>query len=338
MLGEYLINTLGFAEGLETLFDLDNNPSTSADNLEVWKWFRQGGTDEDTDSRFLNHFHDPINTAPWTNAGLPFQTSALVWAQGVAPGDNASSWLHARNSFYNALKSGDEHSYAETFQTIGQLTHLVADATVPAHVRNDIHPLAANKITKNWSPHYEVFAEDHSALLDYSGIPVDLSLTDLAIANVDGAPCPISALWDTDTYSGDNPEATIEQNGAPGFVGAAEYTNANFLSEDTAFSNYNFPAKQETNFSSTVRRVVSVMDENQKAYQVEYLYRDMANLTPLDEYKIAAVSFLKNYLPTGAEQIATYTYLDDEVLKGYTEKLVPAAVGYSTALIDYLRY
>jgi hypothetical protein len=33
-----------------------------------------------------------------------------------------------------------ERRLADTFDTLGHLTHLVQDASVPAHTRNDAHP------------------------------------------------------------------------------------------------------------------------------------------------------------------------------------------------------
>src|SRR4029079_4556739 len=78
--------------------------------------------------------------------------SSIVWGQSLTQGDLPSdiamwdgtwSWPFARDSFFRALTelepAAREESMAKTFRALGQLPHLVQDATVPAHVRNDSH-------------------------------------------------------------------------------------------------------------------------------------------------------------------------------------------------------
>jgi hypothetical protein len=60
----------------------------------------------------------------------------IYWAQSS---DNDYSWLLSREYYYQALLTGSEEQYAKTFRSIGQVMHLVSDAAVPAHVRNDAH-------------------------------------------------------------------------------------------------------------------------------------------------------------------------------------------------------
>jgi hypothetical protein len=60
----------------------------------------------------------------------------IYWAQSS---DNDYSWLLSRDYYYQALLTGSEEQYAKTFRSIGQVMHLVSDAAVPAHVRNDAH-------------------------------------------------------------------------------------------------------------------------------------------------------------------------------------------------------
>ncbi len=55
------------------------------------------------------------------------------------------SWHDARRMYYQALTEPDpvrrEALLAATFRALGQIMHLVVDASVPEHVRNDEHPL-----------------------------------------------------------------------------------------------------------------------------------------------------------------------------------------------------
>jgi len=127
---------------------------TTSEKKKVKEWLRQGGTDEDgtlpsvlldwPQMRYLRHFHDPLKA--WDSAGAeiwPYQfSSTLVWAQSqssILSGDY--SWSAAREHYYQALIPQYESEFALTFLTLGHLMHLVADMAVPAHVRNDVHPL-----------------------------------------------------------------------------------------------------------------------------------------------------------------------------------------------------
>ena len=113
-------------------------------------------------TRSVNHFHNPLK--PWTEAGLNDflgverrGRSQVLWAQSLYQDIGGSwSWQDARRYFYIALtgkgfngtvvaeKPEDREVYfARTFRAIGQLMHLVQDASVPEHVRNDIHILPA---------------------------------------------------------------------------------------------------------------------------------------------------------------------------------------------------
>ncbi len=52
------------------------------------------------------------------------------------------------------------------------------------------------------------------------------------------APVPIARIVDSDRYDGENPAVTTTMP-----VGLSEYSNANFLSGDTIFNSYSYPAK-----------------------------------------------------------------------------------------------
>ncbi len=57
--------------------------------------------------------------------------------------ENLWSWPKAREYYYTALTSSTkderEEYFVYTFRALGQVMHLLADASVPAHTRNDIH-------------------------------------------------------------------------------------------------------------------------------------------------------------------------------------------------------
>ena len=70
--------------------------------------------------------------------------SSVLWSQNPnQDGDGKHSWQDARNSYFNALTATNQVDrkkfYAEMFESLGHLIHLVQDAAMPSHTRNDTH-------------------------------------------------------------------------------------------------------------------------------------------------------------------------------------------------------
>jgi micrococcal nuclease len=120
------------AERSVELFNRDN--SQRALTAEEKQWIAEGARDEDDPAtRVVNHFYDPIN-----NEGLSGFSSSKRWAHnGGAQGLNRfggrdMTWEAA----IAAYESGDREL---SYRILGHLLHLIQDATVPAHVRQDPH-------------------------------------------------------------------------------------------------------------------------------------------------------------------------------------------------------
>jgi hypothetical protein len=147
-LNAYLIQQLALPEGTATTFN----------NRDVRDWIREGGVrEDDLVQRFANHFHYPI-LRDWDRALLSDPRgsvcavqSSILWAQNpdqrsafVCPALLETwSWIRARREFRDALTKSSptdrEVAFANTFRALGQVMHLVADGSVPAHARNDSH-------------------------------------------------------------------------------------------------------------------------------------------------------------------------------------------------------
>jgi hypothetical protein len=128
--------------------------------------------EDDPKCRASNHFHNPLNSIPWTNAFMvddPFYVSgwcssslndggkwaskysAVSWATGYEAPDrrrststgNLQDWDHVREKFFNALTATTQAernaAFADTFLSLGYLLHLMQDMAVPAHVRSDFN-------------------------------------------------------------------------------------------------------------------------------------------------------------------------------------------------------
>jgi hypothetical protein len=144
----YLKSYLGLTAGIGTIY----NGKTVTELLQT------GSTNEDLDSRALNHFWNPLSltfSRP-RNGGLDdilIGYSNKDWAMGGFYDCSTSggyesdcscndySWKVARKEFYDALTSTTETSRNEHFkkmyESLGRILHLIEDMGVPAHTRND---------------------------------------------------------------------------------------------------------------------------------------------------------------------------------------------------------
>ncbi len=320
----------------------------SVNKKEIWQWFYDGAKLEDeTVCRSRNHFHDPLKS--WDKAGLnniainsfcfsfseDFSVdSSLIWAQkqpGLLFTKNFWSWLKARAYYYDALtksnKDEREIFFAQTFRALGQVMHLIADSSVPAHVRNDIHvfPLTIPGIgIEVGGRTYESWAKANWSKLIYSGFNVDQLIFKQATYN-SSAPVPISALWDIDRYWGTNPEITQES-----IIGLAEYTNANFFSEDTIFKDYLHPARENTNFSSFDLLPVTVITTPGNINHDTFYIRGYGK-----EHLAGLKYFSKEITDSLNERYQLNLMLDNRCYEEYAKYLIPRAVGYSAGLLNY---
>lgn len=314
------LNVLGFKD----IYD-------SVNKREIWQWFYDGAKLEDeTNCRSKFHFHDP--TKSWDTAGLSnaaidtycrdyTHRSSLVWAQDAG---NLWTWQKARQYYYDALTNPDrnvrEHNLAYTFRSLGQVMHLAADSSVPAHTRNDIHVFPYTLPVVGISvgdPTFESWAMSNYKNLTYTGIIIDQSIFNNAIP-YPSAPFAISALWDMNKYNGSNPAITIEP-----MTGLAEYSNANFFSEDTILSDYVYPAwssveEYEEEIDATTGKARTYLRKIRDGERIEHL---------------AAGKRFYKYLPSYLKQSGLK--LDEQVYKDYAALLIPRAVGYSAGLLDY---
>jgi len=327
----YLKNQLGFIHGIKEVFK----------NKEIKEWIKEGGKLEDeTNCRSRNHFHDPLK--PWDSAGLNNAAinaycmlagenysvdSSLIWSQNPFS-DNLWSWTKARNYYYKALtlttKDERELNYAYTFRALGQVMHLIADSSVPAHVRSDIHvfPLTIPGIgIEAGRQTYESWAKKNFSTLNYTARKVDQSIFNQSIF-YSSAPVPIAALWDLNKYNGTNPSITWSPDMSISGFGLTEYTNANFFSEDTIFKDYPHPATE-----NTTAKLVEQRARDGKMDKVWYV-------RGYTSQRLAAYSYLWNYSNIIPKKEWLYN-LDNYVYTDYADQLVPRAVGYSAGLLNY---
>jgi len=262
---------LGMDEGIDT--ELKGKDANGKEiTQEIWKWIAYGGAAEDYGkgkrgdkwynvlcTRGYNHFHDPLKD--WDEAGFDkpglnhtywlcygrYPISSILW--GLDPGrqdfpKNTTgdwSWGNAREHFYNALTEQYENvrneNFADCFRALGQVMHLLQDASVPLHTRNDFHtPFFCN---------IETYTLENIDSLNYSAHPPDpVLLTDPQPQSNYSHLVPISGLFDRNQYN-EGDDIPMNNN----IIGLAEYSNANFLTNDTMWT-YHHPKLSDTNSAS----------------------------------------------------------------------------------------
>jgi hypothetical protein len=144
-------------------------------------WVEEGGftADEPESYMAMRHFYDPLarGTDAETGKKAAYLTDALdAWMSPLLMGHNprmdAKTWA-VSDSPYSFLRGRDGLEYiaamdfadadrgkefGAVWRSLGETLHLLADMTVPAHVRNDAHPGAWIKKTLAGDP-YEDYVD-----------------------------------------------------------------------------------------------------------------------------------------------------------------------------------
>ncbi|HEX7788721.1 MAG TPA: hypothetical protein VF653_21065, partial [Methylomirabilota bacterium] len=146
------------------------------------------------------------------------------------------------------------------------------------------------------------------------------------------APIAIARLIDSDRYAGGNPAVTMT-----GLIGLAEYTNANFFSEDRIFTENDVDPQKRFPFPNRASVVEQDFDIQVRGVPVKRRYFVKAG-DGATGYRLATVGLLRDYhqrFGLDWTRFRESPALDEGVYRDYAARLVPRAVAYSTALIDY---
>jgi len=186
------------------------------------EWVKQGANNEDTPPRWVNHFYDPITGQGWNAQRMGQVPSAILKLFSkisLSQQDPLSSlnWLHNQavqdkyqlyegdRTFERAISDYAKGDKQRAFQSLGHSLHLIADATVPAHTRQDTH---VDALGDPGEP-YEKWVKEQT---NQKGLAIFADLAGLA-----------------------NNYQPICQGVDDCLKKSAQYSNANFFSEDTIF-------------------------------------------------------------------------------------------------------
>ena len=302
------------ADYLKSIGIISINETFNGDGLI--QWIELGAEEEDSGIRSRHHFHNP--RLLWADAGLDdFFTgqSSLLWAQEAS---NEFSWQNARQYFHDALTSSSaksrETGFANTFETLGHLLHLVQDCACPPHTRNDAHVFIASGY-EGWAKNYR------DEVLSYASpfvVDVDLGVS------VEGYE-PITQLFDANRYTTEFAPSTSNTQGL------AEYTNANFASEDTIFTENR--DRNDDHYFPFPGRADTVEYEEDMGGRVRTYFRKTQSGEVIEHFAVAGRFY--RYLPWWPEVQVYFIGFDDQCHNDYAEKLLPRAAGYSSKLLNY---
>jgi len=332
MFDSYLQNDLRYLAGLRTTF-VDKTTT-------VAEWIGDGGEHEDDDTRYYRHFHDPLR--PWDSAGLqlapltPRFDSSIVWMQQP----QGWSWQEARGFYYAALTAGDPQQrgqkWADALQAVGQIMHLIEDAAQPAHVRNDPHPvdyICRTYFGVSCGGNFEYWVSGNLGAYSYSGAPSFQPLILDQATNHSEAPVPVANLIDNDIYLGFDANVTVgtlvdgqEVTTAP--VGIAEFTNANFFSEDNV-GLYAHPDVNALVESSEAAPTAGALRR--------YLRKGDGDGLPLNPALVESVfgAALRSVASLSGTYEATLAGQDENVWQAEAKVLIPKATRYAQGALDY---
>jgi len=337
-LDRVLKRQLGIPRGIEQEFA----------GIAALRWVGEGGIREDDGNvwdgtgRFLRHFHDPLK--PWDRAGLDLGfkrwESSVVWMQRPGQGGDTGgtgdwSWREARDFYAKALLEGlagdRDQGWAHTFRALGQAMHLVVDASVPEHVRNDMHPLGP--VNGN----YEYWVE---AQHGKPGSPLEGQFTRLytlhpiapdpviwrRLTTHPTAASPVAWLIDNDIYTGADPNVTTKIGGKV-LAGIAEVANANFFSEDTGHFEYPHP---------DVRRLIRSKYPAPKTGRARGYYSKPKDEGLPADPALAECALDEAVARSGGPGAPPHvTCVDENVWTQTAAAMLPRAVGYAATVLDY---
>lgn len=349
--GNYMKN-LGFSAGLSEKFIWNSKAQSGL------LWLQEGAELEDDSSpgfpiipgsttRSFNHFHNPLK--PWSQAGLDDTwtgESSLLWAQDGIDQQNFPSgdwsWQRIRDYYHLALTSTTDAerqaNFARTFRGLGHQMHLIQDAAQPDHVRNDAHPEDA--IGLSYGIGFEKWAAMNRSFINYLALTPLLPQVSLNVAYNNLA--PITQFIDAEQYDGTNPSTALSQ-------GIAEYTTANFFSDDTIFAAesystdhrhyFPYPKKSSTDIQEYINQ--NKLPETVIAEDgVEDLGFWISKKTDgeIVEHFVKPSYFTRPVVDLLGDNQKLYHllfYRDEKCHEDYAKKLIPKAVGYSAGLLNY---
>jgi len=261
-----------------------NFPSLKLSSEEK-SWIVKGSVDEDTPTRCLNHFYDPVFNKTWQFGGLEYLYPALTakeWAQNPfkqalydslyiatlgsiirSPVFSSANFTWQR-AIYEYIKGNKK----QAFLSLGHVLHLIEDMSVPAHTREDSHPSVIDS---------DIY-EDYPSSFTYSQF--NQVYQELIKANT---------------------KPTIKANLNEYFDAIASYSNNYFLSSDTIppskyqLPEISFPNTPEIGSDGVLRYFLLGYDESGSLFHLAKQEVNWRIQTGLNNYTLKNDTVLSDY-------------------------------------------
>lgn len=204
------------------------------------EWLRQGAIEEDEPARWINHFYDPVHKTGWSGKhfGSLSPEEGYKKAARLAPKDALPSieWVvnqeyqasygrqFGNQTWQKAINSYIKGNKQEAFVALGHVLHLVEDASVPDHTRDDSHPGIEGDPGSPYEETTKDYITSHQIVVADSLVKRKVNLPDFPT---------IQSVFDH----------------------IANYSNNNFFSEDT-ISNIEFSSPDLT----TLKQIKKVLE------------------------------------------------------------------------------
>ena len=320
--------------------------------LAYMNGLRDGSEDEDNFPRFRNHFHNPMYTIDsWNQAGLDdfwfSGQSSVLWAQDSSSQASAWggdwSWAATRHHYYQSLvavnHAAKEQAFSDALLGLGHQIHLLQDTAVPAHVRNDAHPLSYNK---KGSPHIETWASENRNTIrqiaaNMPQCPV-FHCNRMPFPTVPGCPpppCSPTPINTTATIR--QPASRRDWPNTPTPIFSATTPSSTKSGDPDAPHAFPFPAKTSTNVQYYMDKdmLPETIIAKDGVEDTGFWIAKTGDGEQIDHFFKPTYFTYEMSPDTHAKTYFRLFYLDDACHLDYAEKLIPRAVGYSAALLDY---
>lgn len=250
------------------------NSGVQVSSAEI-AWLRQGAIEEDEPPRWINHFYDPVHGVGWggKHAGDIDEKSALAEGTDMAPLQPLPSIYWSTNQEAQAVYrqfgnqtwqkaiwsylTGDKES---AFKALGHILHLVEDASVPDHTRNDTHTHLHGDPGSPFETYAESFTNTNRLNIGFT-----LSNQNLPV---------YGSIYDV-------------------FFDVAKYSNSHFFSEDT-INNSEF---LNPNLANVLKVGEYLYDKNSDIYLAKYVNFRLDSLYTTNDSDYVLPSYKDHLFP-----------------------------------------
>lgn len=306
---------------------LYDNLATGISDVDLWvgkplsRWAYDGSPETPPNSYFTR---SNTNYFSWVMARKYFYASISGNSTGIDGIDGIKGKV-------NMNEQERDRCFALLFRSLGQLIHLVQDAGVPEHTRNDAHPLSGVRFAGFW-PGFEY----HAAKQNFNNPSWASVIPWQSIVKSDN---PILDFFDANR-SGEG-YSSIDS------TGLAEFSNYQFFTKDSIADNLMHdycepdcePQGHERHRFFTHPRI----DENLMTIETGNIYNtyyywsgeviDPIGVDGSQFFRLAKRRWYHNILVLYGWN--DYTTEDTKIWDDYLDILVPKSIGYSAALLDY---